>query len=318
MTNSAAAGSGRGRVLIPVLEIGGTHVTAALVLMDGAHSAVMTQHRVPLDAHGTAEELIKAFSTAARLLDHEDAHAVWGIAIPGPFDYERGIGKYVDVGKFDALRGVDVGAALTEALGPRLASVKFVNDATAFALGECAGGAGRDHHRVVCLTLGTGVGSAFIADGIPVEDGPEVPTQGWAYLLQWHGRPLEDTVSRRAIRRAYAELSGQLCDVHEIAERARAGDATAQHVLVRAMTALGEAIGPWVKSFDASVVVVGGSIAGSWDLLVEPLSDSLHPWTDAALVQASLEEHTAALIGAADAAARLLPDEPAARTRPLN
>ena len=67
-----------------------------------------------------------------------------------------------------------------------------------------------------------------------------------------------------------------------------------------------------------AVVVVGGSIAGSWDLLVEPLSDSLHPWTDAALVQASLEEHTAALIGAADAAARLLPDEPAARTRPLN
>jgi len=53
-------------------------------------------------------------------------------------------------------------------------------------------------------------------------------------------------------------------------------------------------------------------------MLVEPLSDSLHPWTDAALVQASLEEHTAALIGAADAAARLLPDEPAAHTQPLN
>lgn len=289
--------------LIPVLEIGGSHVTSALVLMDEALPSLTVQHRVDVEQQGTAPELIRTFSCAARLLDDKAVSTVWGVAIPGPFDYERGIAQFAGVGKFDSLNGVDVGAELADALGPRMSAVRFINDATAFALGECAAGAGRRDQRVVCLTLGTGIESAFIADGVPVEDSPDVPTNGWAYLLKWGGLPLEDSVSRRAIRRAYRDASGDDLDVHQIALLARHGEDRALNVLNRAMTALGEAIGPWVASFNATMVVVGGSIAGSWDLLVDPLTKALRSCAGAALAPAELGGN-APLLGAANAAAR--------------
>jgi hypothetical protein len=59
----------------------------------------------------------------------------WAIALPGPLDYERGIGPYEGVGKFHALRGCDLRAALRPHL-PGVTSVSFHNDAHAFLLGE--------------------------------------------------------------------------------------------------------------------------------------------------------------------------------------
>ena len=80
-------------------------------------------------------------------------------------------------------------------------------------------------------------------------------------------QPLEDVVSRRAIRTAYRDASGDAeADVREIADRARAGEAAAREVLTFAFAALGRALGPAIRDFGAEVMVVGGSMAGSWDL----------------------------------------------------
>ena len=65
--------------------------------------------------------------------------------------------------------------------------------------------AGRD--RAVCVTLGTGVGSSFLHDGRPVTDGPTVPPEGRAHRITVDGLPLEDVVSRRAIRARHAEAA---------------------------------------------------------------------------------------------------------------
>jgi glucokinase len=41
------------------------------------------------------------------------------------------------------------------------------------------------------------------------------------------------------------------------------------------MRALGAALAPWLARFGASVLVVGGSMSASWDLLAEPLSEGI-------------------------------------------
>ena len=280
----------------PVLEVGGTHVTAALV--EGAqentgvpggpgwrvlpHSIV----RRDLDAHAPAglllDELARAADeTAIRAGREHSGH--WGAAVPGPFDYGHGIARYEGVGKFDALSGVDVGAALMVRLGSAAADITFLNDADAFGLGEVALGTAGASRRCAFITLGTGVGSVFLADGVPVKSGPDVPPDGSCYLIQYRGRPLEDTVSRRAIRRAYAAAgagapgigtsdggtSPEVPDVREIAAAARAGDPVAADVMQHAFGSLGDAIAPYLQRFGAEVLIVGGSMAGSWDL-VEP------------------------------------------------
>lgn len=210
--------------------------------------------------------------------------------MPGPFDYAAGIGRYRDVGKFESLNGVDVRAALTAAISPAPKDVVFLNDAHAFALGEWAAGSMAGHSRAVALTLGTGVGSAFVDSGSIVDTGPSVPPEGRADLLSIDGRPLEETVSRRAILARY----GGSVDVREIASRALDGESRASSVLRDAFFALGLAFRPWVSRFGAGVVVIGGSMAASWDLVAPPLSSGL----GGLAVRRSLLGSDAQLVGA--------------------
>jgi glucokinase len=195
---------------------------------------------------------------------HAPAGAAWGIAIPDPFDYERGIGQFEGVGKFASLRGVDVGTDLRRLLGAsRLA---FVNDADAFVIGEWVAGAARGAHRSAGLTLGTGIGSAWLVDGAIAD--PGWPPGGRLHRVHIGGRPLEDTVSRRAIRRAFAAEGGDPeADVREIAALARAGDLPARRALDDAFVPLGRVMGECLSGFRADVLVVGGSMAASWDVL---------------------------------------------------
>ena len=119
------------------------------------------------------------------------------VAVPGPFDYAARHRPLPRVAKFDALNGVDVGAALVERgiKGP----IGFTSDAQAFLRGEAIAGAAIGYARAMGVTLGTGVGSAFLADGVMVDTGPLVPPEGRIDLTTVDGAPLEDTVSRRAL-----------------------------------------------------------------------------------------------------------------------
>ena len=177
------------------------------------------------------------------------------------------------MGKFDSLNGVNLRARLTRAVDPN-ARVVFVNDAEAFGMGEWIAGAAAGHDRAVALTLGTGVGSVFIDGGEVIRDRQDVPPDGSAHLLQIDGHPLEATVSRRAILTRYTELSGDAHledDVLGIARRA-VEDETARLVFDDAYRALGEALAPWLARFRATILVLGGSIAGSWNLVAPPLA----------------------------------------------
>jgi glucokinase len=257
---------------VPALEIGGTHVAGALVDVDAAAIMAGSRIRGPLDANGPAASILATVLDCAHGLAAGPG-TTWGVAIPGPFDYDRGIGQFEGVAKFTALYGVDVGRALRDGLPPS-SRIAFLNDAVAFLIGEWAGGAGAGNDRLAGITLGTGVGSAFLADGRIVATGPDVPPGGEVHRLRIDGRPLEDTVSRRAILAEFGRLTGERgtdpkVDVIEIAGLARSGDDRARAAIEGPLEALGEALRPWLERFGATALVVGGSMAGSWDL-VEP------------------------------------------------
>jgi len=283
---------------VPALEIGGTHVASAMV--DVARPVVVsgTRTRRPLDADGSAASILASVVACAGALTAAPG-SVWGVAIPGPFDYATGIGRFEGVAKFGALNGVDVGRRLMAGL-PTPTRVVFLNDADAFLIGEWAAGAAIGHDRVAGITLGTGIGSAFLAGGRIVNAGPDVPPNGEVHLLSIDGRSLEETVSRRAIVAAYRRRAHGTAenapDVAEIAGRARMGDAAALAAMEGPLRALGHALSPWLERFGATVLVVGGAMAGSWDLVEAPLRDGLR--TDVELRRAHLPDD-AGLIGAA-------------------
>lgn len=289
---------------VGVLGIGGTHVASALVDLLAGQLVPGSARQRPIDAASSAEELVGVFASA--MVDvRAPAGARWVIAMPGPFDYRRGIGLFEGVGKFEALFGVNVAAGLYAALPEPTGGITFVNDADAFAVGEWRQGVAAGASRCVGITLGTGVGSSFLDDGAPVSDGPTVPPEGRAHRLKIGARDLEDVVSRRAILARY--LSGPDVttsaglDVHDVFDRSRRGDQWARSVLDDAFDALGVALAPWLVRFGATVVAVGGAMTGSWDLIRPPLSRGLvagEAGTDIDL-RPSADTELSALVGAA-------------------
>jgi glucokinase len=286
--------------LVGALEIGGTHVTAAVLAVGRRTIEPPSLRRDELASGETRDELVRSIVAAAQRLS-APAVTRWGVATPGPFDYARGISKIRGVAKLDALYGVDLRAELSRALALRPEDVMFLNDADAFLIGEWWAGAGQGHERAMGVTLGTGLGSAFLERGQIVETDPRVPPDGRLDLMSFRGAPVEETLSRRGLRAAYGSDEP---DVVEIARRARDGDRRATEVLRGFGSALGEFLAPWLERFSPTCLVLGGSIARSWDLWSDDFRAACAPARrlSSCGVAAHLDE--APLLGAAYHAAR--------------
>lgn len=284
--------------LLGVMDVGGSHAVAAAVDLARSPHAIVDRSRVELDAAAGRTELLARLWQPAVALHRAGMN--WTIALPGPFDYARGEGDFAGVGKFASIARVNLRVHLAEALRIPPGDVHFVNDAEAFAVGEWAASDAR-RPRFIGITLGTGVGSAFLAEGRAVSEGADVPPHGWAHLILIDGAPLEERVSTAAIMAAYRERSGSTATVREIARRAADGDAVAAEVFGAAMRTLGRALGPWCVRFAADELVIGGAMARAWALIEAPLRSGL---ADAGTVPPLLRParlgDDAALIGAAE------------------
>lgn len=169
------------------VDIGGSHVCSAVV--DLATGQLCGEpHTDKVDAAAGARTIAGAW--AANIRRTAAASGIGrircaGFAFPGPFDYERGISLIRGVRKFERIYGLDVAATLYPLLREcGTEEFRYVNDAAAFALGECLGGVADGAERVVALTLGTGVGSGFVAGRRLVTSGDEVPpTAGYTACL---------------------------------------------------------------------------------------------------------------------------------------
>jgi len=250
--------------------------------------------RIALASQQAASAGVGQLADAARRLAVAGSLA---IAIPGPFDYVTGVGWYQGQTKFDALYGFPLGETLRAELG--LDRLVFVNDAEAFAVGEWTAGLTRGLDRCAGVTVGTGIGTAFLADGHVVREGGTVPPGGELYLTQYDGRPLEDSISGRALLQRYFARTGSDepgIGVKEIADRARAGERAAAESLRAGFAVLAEALTPWIDRFQVTRTVLGGSISGAFDLV--------HDVFDFDVVATQDTEHSA-LIGAAAHALRV-------------
>jgi glucokinase len=257
--------------VIAALDIGGTHVSAARIDADLPAVVTGSRVRIPFAADASRDHLVDAIRRAAASVSGPGV-CCFGVATAGPFDYERGICLIQGLAKLEALYGVDLRAQLGSIAAG--VPVVFLNDAEAFLLGEAWAGAARGRARAVGITLGSGLGSAFLADGRIVREGADVPPGGSVHLLTYRGGPVEDSISRRALLRGYGAAPG--CDVADIADRAHRGEASAVAVFVQLAQNLAEFVAPLLASFRADCLVVGGSIARAWTLIGPALEQGLH------------------------------------------
>lgn len=245
------------------VDIGGTHVTCAAVDLRSGEMLGATRSRVVCD-HASAPEVIfqrwaEALNGALTQVDGAQLAGI-GFAIPGPFEYRNGISRMQH--KFKSLYGVHIPTALNELLPPEAAlPMRFVNDATAFAIGEAWRGEGYGFRKVVVITLGTGFGSAFVEDGAPVVTGGQVPREGCLWHLPFRDGIADEYFSTRWFERAYRQHTGaSISGVKALMERAGA-DAFVHGLFAQFGRNLAECLAPWLRLFGAEVLVIGGNIA---------------------------------------------------------
>jgi glucokinase len=281
--------------VVGALDIGGTHVTAGRVQLSSA--TVEPDARVRLEFAGDAI-LVRILEAAESVATPETRR--FGVAAPGPFDYEAGVSLVTH--KLPGLYGIDLRRELAEAVGLDGEAVSFLNDAEAFLLGEWWAGVARGHARALGITLGTGLGSAFLEEGRFVRSGPRVPADGALWTLAFRGRPVEETISSKAVVARYGADRDERTSVEEIAARARAGDAPARRVFEGLGVDLAQFLAAPLAAFDPSCLVVGGSIAQAWDLLGPTLLQRLAAYRSLVVARA-VNIDDAPLLGAARYAA---------------
>jgi glucokinase len=281
------------------LDIGGSHVTAAVIDSSTRNILPATRTRIETDESAASGVILEAWAQAA--LEAIATHSTGvvdriGIAMPAPFDYARGVSLMEH--KFAALYGlpvVELLAARFNGSALRGAAIVIANDADLFALGEWWAGAGKGRERIIGLTLGTGLGSGFIAHGHIVTSEPAAPAGGEMWNLPYLDGLAEDYVSGRAIATTYARASGCTLTASEIAHRARAGDAVAGDAFATMADHLTRILEPQIARFRPDCVVVGGNIARAWPLFGPRLQAALSPLE--CVLSARFED--AALLGAA-------------------
>jgi glucokinase len=278
------------------LDVGGTSVKSALVAPGG--QVIGEPAITPIDSSSEADSILRTFAQIiSTYLGESHTSNLLGVALgfPGPFDYAAGICLIEGVEKYGAIYGVDMRAALRARLDLGDLPILFRNDAEAAVVGEARYGMGRDYRRLIGVTLGTGCGSAFLADGIPVTSGLGVPPNGWLYPVLFRGLRADDLFSRRGLEARLRAAGVTEPDLKDAAAAARAGDAGARQVFEAFGADLGTFLDSFAAAFAAEAVLVLGRIAGAIDLFGLPLSQAL-----SVPVLPGQRGPDAALLGAAD------------------
>jgi glucokinase len=284
-------------------DIGGSHISCAAVDLSTGKVLKETLSGRPVDNQAHASRIIHEWSDALNeVISKVNLSEISGIgfAMPGPFDYVKGISYIRGVAKYENLYGFNIGDAILSTLGlPHEFKIRFMNDASSFAVGEAWVGKARNVKRSMSVTLGTGFGSAFISDKVPVVDGPDVPKLGCVYHLPFNGKIADESFSTRWFLTRYNLVSGkEVNGVRELAELAK-DDEKVRSLFTEYGNNMGLFLAPWLKRFKAGVLVVGGNISNAYNLFGEVFEEKLKSEKCNCRVEISELREDAALLGSA-------------------
>ena len=176
---------------------------------------------------------------------------------------------------------------LQEILNKRFEAPVFVeNDVNLAALGELGFGAGQGVQNLVSIAVGTGIGAGIIIGGALYRGHNQAAGEicnmlpGIEFLEQRYDQfgALESLASATGI----VERARQIVDQEKIPipeelsaesvfKSARNGDSWAQQVVSDTADYLGLAIANVSAMLDPEVIILGGGVARSADLLIEPI-----------------------------------------------
>ena len=267
---------------VVAVDLGGTLTKVAYATADGTVSPAVRLPTRMVDGRASVPGLASVIDDAVAAQPGRRCLG-FGVVVPGIIDVPRGVVRAApNVGWFDlALR--DRLSALTGRPGT------VAHDVRCGGLAEWRVGAGVGATNLLFLPLGTGVAGAMLVDGRLVDaDGYAgeighivVPAAKDGACLCGQRGCLETVASAVGVARTYAQQAGAAVpgtpavDAEQVAELARAGDPAARRAFDVAVQALVEGLTTYASLLAPETVVLGGGLAGAFDLLAEPITAGL-------------------------------------------
>ena len=313
--------------MVAAVDNGGTKIAGALVDRGGRLTA---QYQRPTPAK---EDAVSVLAAVTEVLDRLAAAAPgWhgvrcvGIGSAGPVDASTGTVSPVNI---PGWRDYPLVEAVREQLHGSGLPVVLTGDGPAMTAAEHWQGAARGFRNALCMVVSTGVGGGLVLDGalypgpsgnaghighISVDlDGDPCPCGSRGCVEVIAAGP---AIARRALQQGWQPADGpdgapRDADAGAVAEAARRGDPIAVASFARAAQALAAGIAATATLVELDVVVVGGGVAKSGDILFTPLREALQGYATLPFVRhlelrPALLGTDAGLVGAAAAAAQSL------------
>ena len=269
------------RPLFLGVDVGGTSIKIGLV--DDLGQTLGTT-KIPTHPERTCEDAVGRIAAACRefvagfSLALTNVAAI-GLVTPGTMDIPRGM--ILEPPNIPGWRNYPIRDCLSEASG---APVAFANDATAAAFGEWWVGTGRQHHSIVLLTLGTGVGGGIMVGDVSIDGENSCGSECGHIIIDYHDDARLCGCGQRGHLEAYASATAVVKRTNEIlaaggrgvlaeqaaagesisplmiAEAAAGGDALALDIVLETARYLGIGITSLMHTIDPSAVILGGAM----------------------------------------------------------
>lgn len=268
------------------VDLGGTKIYTALAAEDGQ---VLAEVKIPTEAgkglSHVVERIVESVEQVQRAAPPKTVRAL-ALGAPGPLDTVKGI---IHLAPNLQWQNVPIKQILEERLS---LPVLLDNDANLAALGEHVFGAGRGEENMVYITVSTGVGGGLVLGGrlyrgstdgageighMTVSPGGSLCSCGNRGCLEAVAsgtaiaREARELVDRGGGRRILAEAGGDpgLITAAVVAKAAAAGDPEAASIVREAVRFLGIGIANILNLLNPSLVVLGGGVMETGELVWE-------------------------------------------------
>ena len=252
------------------VDIGGSHISAALVDISSCTIIDGTFTRERINSKGTAEEILAGWHSGISnclKAGNYKGELKLAIAMPGPFDYDNGISFITGLDKYEALHGINVKEYLASQLDIPTSNILFRNDAEAFLAGEIKANHYNPNVKTLGITLGTGLGSALSEKGITRD-------ANFA-ITPFYGTIAEEYLSTRWFVSRFSELTGiTVKDLKEILLNIQY-DKEIELIFEEFKQNLSKFLGAIIEQEHFKTLIIGGNIAKTSDRFLSQVTAHL-------------------------------------------
>jgi glucokinase len=268
------------------VDLGGTQMRVARY--DSQFNLLERQAELTLAEEGPDRMVPRLLDLIARVMpeDLADIDGI-GVSVPGPINPHAG--TIVHPPNLPGCNDLPIRKMIQERFG---CTTYLGNDANVAALAEATRGAAHGYKYVIYLTISTGIGGGIIDNGRLLVGSQGLGAEAGHMMMVVNDEIMDleqaasgTGIARRAMRllrdgaqsRIRDLVNGQLDHItaKTVGDAAQAGDKLAVELIGRAGFMIGLGIVSLLHLFNPQIIVVGGSVTKTGDLLFKPMRQAV-------------------------------------------